>query len=60
LVGREVSENVLRTFPLPEITTVEQTGEHFPAPEPGLVKGYLRNAFGEQVKLENSTSTQTL
>ena len=60
LVGREVSENVLQTFPLPEITTVEKTGAHFPAPEPGLVKGYLRNAFGEHVKLGNPNSNQTI
>lgn len=53
LVAWEPSESVLRTFTLPQITLAYRTGKSFTAPEPGLVKGYLRESFGEQVKLEN-------
>ncbi len=51
LVAREPSQNVVRTFPLVCITKTARTGEHFPAPEPGLVKRYLRDSFGELLPL---------
>lgn len=52
LVARDPSENTLRTLALPRIASVARSGEHFSPPQAGLIKRYLREFFGTEIRIE--------